>query len=150
MGKVSPLSPGGGYAHDKFVRNRGERQFSLSQLFGHVLTKTCQKLRFLSAACFWYLVHFPNFLLGGVSRAMFLSNGRIPCQKFKAASFMFSPLQFHSTEWTYSKTTQFKLLWMFTGDCLPGQNICIVQNVGSSYPTHGASWSKRSFWKTSF
>ena len=32
---------------------------------------------------------------------------------------------------------------MFTGDCLPGQNMCCVQHVGSSYPTHGASWSKR-------
>ena len=34
---------------------------------------------------------------------------------------------------------------MFTGDCLPGQNMCCVQHVGSSYPTHGASWSKRNF-----
>ena len=34
---------------------------------------------------------------------------------------------------------------MFTGDCLPGQNMCIVQHVGSSYPTHGASSSKRNF-----
>ena len=28
---------------------------------------------------------------------------------------------------------------MFTGDCLPGQNMCCVQHVGSSYPT---PWGK--------
>ena len=38
---------------------------------------------------------------------------------------------------------------MFTGDCLPWHNICIVQHVGSSYHTHGASWSKRNFLENS-